>query len=456
MTAVTLPLPGARQAIPGRWRPAVSGAITGAALGGVLALCTTRTPHGLSVHVSLYGAAVMTLISVKMLLSLLAAPPRDTPAVRAATRGLTVAAVITVYNEDPAAFSRCLDSFLAQTRLPDAIAIIDDCSASRACYDLARARAGEFEARDCAVAVIRQPRNLGKREGLAAGFTTWRNASVYLCVDSDTILDRYAIARALPAFADLRVMAATGTVLAANRTRNLLTRLIDLRYTYAFLGERAAYSVLGAVLCVCGSLAFYRGSIVREHLDDFTGQTFLGQRCTYGDDRHLTNLCLRHGRVVLVPGVTAWTYVPERLGHFLRQQLRWSKSFARETLWALRHQSPARPAWWLTLLEAATQAGFTAGLLYSLAIHPLVAGRATPGFYLLAALLLAYARAGHYAEATHPDMTPAGQLAGFALAPLYSVLSITLLLPLRLYALCTLRDASWGTRQAVEVEASPC
>ena len=453
MTAATLPLPTA-PSVRLDWRPVLSAIITGSMLGAVLALCTTRTPAGWAVHASLYGAAVMTVIAAKLLLSLLAAPPRATAAARAAASRLVLAAVVTVYNEDPAAFGRCLDSFLAQTRIPDAIAIVDDCSADPACYRLARRRAGEFEARGCAVAVIRQPRNLGKREGLAAGFTAWDGADVYLAVDCDTILDRRAVERALPAFADERVMAATGTVLAANRARNLLTRLIDLRYAYAFLGERAAYSALGSVLCVCGSLAFYRGAPVRAHLPAFAAQTFLGQRCTYGDDRHMTNLLLRDGRVVLVPGVAAWTYVPERLGHFLRQQLRWSKSFIRETLWALRHQSPARPAWWLTVFEAVTQAGFTCGLAYSLLARPLLAGRFTPGDWLLAALLLAYARAGHYAEASHPDMTPGGRLAGFALAPAYSVLSMSLLMPLRVYALFTLRDARWGTGQAVEVEAS--
>jgi glycosyltransferase involved in cell wall biosynthesis len=38
-----------------------------------------------------------------------------------------VAVVITLYNEDLAAFGRCLDSLLAQTRLPDAVTV-DDCS----------------------------------------------------------------------------------------------------------------------------------------------------------------------------------------------------------------------------------------------------------------------------------------------------------------------------------------
>jgi hyaluronan synthase len=39
----------------------------------------------------------------------------------------------------------------------------------------------------------------------------------------------------------------------------------------------------------------------------------------------------------------------------------------------------------------------------------------------------------------------------FLAAPLYALMNLTLLIPLRIYALATQRDASWGTRSAVEV-----
>jgi hyaluronan synthase len=172
--------------------------------------------------------------------------------------------------------------------------------------------------------------------------------------------------------------AVTGCVLAANRTKNLLTRLIDLRYAYSFLGERAAYSLLGAVLCVPGAGGRYRGTAVRKHLDQWLGQRFLGRQCTYGDDRHMTFWCLKEGRVVLAPDAVAWTYVPERMTHFLRQQIRWSKSFFRESTWMLGRMSPRRSCWWLTLIEVGTWGVFTAALLFSLAIRPVLAAHFAP------------------------------------------------------------------------------
>src|SRR5690606_17346287 len=163
---------------------------------------------------------------------------------------------------------------------------------------------------------------------------------VFVCVDSDTILEPTAIEEGLAPFSDPRTTASTGVVVVANHEKNLLTRLVDVRYINAFVGERAAYSRFGSVLCVCGSLAFYRADVVLRHLDDFLNQRFLGDIATVGDDRHLTNWCLSEGRVVLAENSIAHTAAPQRWGHYLRQQTRWGRSFFRESLWVLRHRSP--------------------------------------------------------------------------------------------------------------------
>src|SRR4029077_180849 len=98
--------------------------------------------------------------------------------------------------------------------------------------------------------------------------------------------------------ADPEVMAAAGTVLALNYPGNLVTRLQDLRYGNSFLFERAAYSQVGSVLCCCGALSAYRGTLVRKYLPDFLNQQCLGKPAVFGDDRRMTNYCLTEGRVV--------------------------------------------------------------------------------------------------------------------------------------------------------------
>lgn len=420
------------------------GVIGGAEFGMHVAVARS----GLRVELPVYGYAVLAFLAFKLGLACLYRPLRRPPA-----PGI-VAAIITVHNEDPAVFRKCMDALLAQTRLPESLMVVDDGSADPACLLIARDRGVEFECLGVRFLLTRHRVNLGKREGLAAGFRASWNADFYLCVDSDTILEVDAVERALARFTDSRVQAVTGCVLAENWDSNFLTRLIDLRYANAFFGERAAYSAVGSVLCACGSLAVYRGWVVRKHLGDFLSQRFLGRRCTYGDDRRLTYYCLREGRVLLAPDAVAWTMVPESMGHFLRQQLRWSKSFVRESWCMLTGLGPWRVCWWLSLLEVTTWAAFTGALLYTLLGRPFLYGQLSVASYLTATLLLAYARSGHYLRAEHPDTTQFKQAMIFALAPVYGLVHMVLLLPLRLVAILTLRDNSWGTRVQVEVKAA--
>lgn len=424
---------------------ALLGVIAGAEFGMHVRLMS----HGITTGLPAYGWAVLAYLGFKLGLACLYRPPLN----RVPLVG-QVAAIITVHNEDPAVFSHCLDSILKQSRLPDGLMVIDDGSAEPACILIAQERAAEFEQLGVRFQIAEHSVNLGKREGLAKGFREFRNADVYLCVDSDTVLKDDAVERSLAYFTDPDVQAVTGCVLARNWDTNLLSRLIDLRYANAFLGERAAYSTLGSVLCACGSLALYRGPVVRKYLRDFLTQEFLGRSCTYGDDRRLTYYCLREGKVLLAPDAVAWTMVPESMSHFLRQQLRWSKSFIRESWCMLTSLGPSRSCWWLSLLEVTTWVAFSGVLVYTLLGRPLFAGHVSVASYMTATLLLAYARSGHYLRAYHPDSTRFKQLMIFALAPVYGLMHMILLLPLRLVALLTLWDNSWGTRTQVEVRAA--
>jgi hyaluronan synthase len=197
----------------------------------------------------------------------------------------------------------------------------------------------------------------------------------------------------------------------------------------------------------------YRGTAVHKHLDKYANQTFLGKKCTYGDDRHMTFWCLKEGKVLLAPDAVAWTLVPERMGHFLRQQVRWSKSFFRESLWVIAKLAPTRIAWWLAMIEMGSWLGFTAALLYSLTVRPALTGHFPAMTYLISGLLLSYARSGHYAQAHHPTMSWRARVFTLLMAPLYGIIHITLLVPLRIVALLTIRDNTWGTRKTIEVEA---
>lgn len=403
----------------------------------------------LSHHIGWYGLTVGSLVAVKLVMSI-PLGRRKGPTWGPATSTLNVAAVITAYNEDPNVLRSCLDSFIAQTRRPDSITVVDDGSDSPDAADLAENMALDFRALGVRFEVIRFPENRGKRDGLAAGFASSWDADVYLCVDSDTVLEREATERALRPFASSKVMCVTGLVLALNRSVNLLTRLIDMRYVNAFLGDRVAYSRLGSVLCACGSMALYRGWVVRRYLDDFVNQRWLGVPATAGDDRRLTFYCLLEGRTVIQPQAVAWTAVPERLSHYLRQQARWTKSFIREGLLMTR-TSPMRVCWWLNLVELVTWMAFTSALIVGIATVTV-----QPHWWAAAVGYVVYVCAASWVRSLHylrgaAAVPPLDRVLTFLVAPLYALMNLTLLIPLRLYALATMRDAKWGTRTRVEV-----
>lgn len=389
---------------------------------------------------SWYGVGALTFLAIKLLGSGIYRPTRGP-----ADRHSRVAVVISFYNEDPRAFLRCLDSVLAQTRPPEEIWALDDGSRNDMCLRLAHS-----VLRDHPGAVVhRVERNAGKRHAQGFAFSRTRS-DIVVTIDSDTVLEPTAIEEGLLPFRDPQVKAVTANVRALNHRRNLLTRLIDLRYANAFLYDRAAYSTVGSVVCCCGSLSFFRTDVVRRNLDDFLAQTFLGVQVQYGDDRRLTQYALREGRVQLQDTSVAYTLVPETLGHYRRQQLRWNKSFFRESLWAIVRFGPRRWPFWISLAELAIWVAFTVSLINITYISSIRAGNLDVPWSLVAfAVTLAYARNVRYFG--RPGETLRGQLFTFACAPLYTVLHVVMLTPLRVWALCTLRKTGWGTRATVEV-----
>jgi hyaluronan synthase len=385
-------------------------------------------------RLSLYGAALAAFLAVKMVLCLL-------PERRTGRRGppLNAAVIVTLYNEDPATVRGCLASIAAQDVEVGRVIVVDDGSTAGCRGPALRNLVARY-----GFGLIEQPSNAGKREALAAGFLAAPEADVFVCVDSDTLLAPDAVRLGLRRMRDPGVVAATGVVVAQNYTSGPLAALIDVRYVSAFLGERAAYSRLGSVLCVSGVLAFWRADVVRQGLPGFRAQEFLGRRMTTGDDRHLTNLCLRHGRVVVARDAVAATVVPTRVGHYLRQQARWGRSFWRESWWALTHLTPSRVPWWLTLAEVTTTVAFSGAVMVAVAL----AAQGEVGSYAAWVCLAAWARSVHvFAVRRRRWWWP---LVGFAVAPLYAVLNLAVMLPLRVWSMVTVGRTGWGTRAEVE------
>jgi hyaluronan synthase len=411
--------------------------IFGAALVGAGVVTSVAGGDG-----SWYGLGALALLAVKLSGSVHYRPARGPIPV-----GCRVAVIVPFYNEDPDAFERCLGSIVQQSRPPEEIWVLDDGSRDQACLDVAHAALEGVSG----VVIHRSPANQGKRQAQGYAFAR-TTCDILVTIDSDTVLDPDAIAEGLRPFSDPRVNAVTGSVRALNYRTNLLTRLIDLRYANAFLYERTAYSAVGSVVCCCGSLSFFRADVARNYLEDFLSQKFLGVHVQYGDDRRLTQYALLTGRVLVQDTAVAYTLVPERIGHFSRQQLRWNKSFFRESLWALRRFGPRRWPFWISLAELVTWIGFSTSVMAAIYVRPIMTGKLITWSYVAFAVLLAYARNIRYFG--RPGADRRSQIATFALAPLYALLHVMWLTPLRVMALLTLRQSQWGTRATVEVAST--
>jgi hyaluronan synthase len=360
---------------------------------------------------------------------------------------LRVTVVIPVHNEDPALLQLCLDSLGTQTRLPDKVHLIDDGSTTTAAQVIFRTWMKQMRGRIETELTVQA--NQGKRHAQANAFRS-DPADVFCTVDSDTILDPRAIEEALKPFANPRITGVAGMIMGYNNSKNLLTRILDLELTNSFIIGRSYTSALRSVLVTCGAMACYRGDVIRENLDDYLNQTSLGRPVFSGDDRRLTQYALLKGHVVLQHSSLAYTALPERMSHLVRQRTRWGKSFYRGTAWMLRNMPLNRAAYWITLWRATSFIVFTAMWLGTVVIAPLLSGGIAL-FYFLYISLLAYLRSMRYMTFHRPGMTLKEQTTTFLLAPVVALLQFFVLTPVRYYSILKLREPSWGTRKTVEV-----
>ena len=352
--------------------------------------------------------------------------------VPATVRWPAVDVVVPVFNEDPSLLEACCRSVAGQDYPgPLRVWLVDDGSGNRAALLGVYERWGE---RGWEVRLL--DRNIGKR---AAQDEAVRHGTGELVVlmDSDTVLAPDAIRQAAAAFGDDQVGAVSGSVGVLNAPTNLLTRLIHHRYRLRFQVERPAQGFFTSLLCCSGPFAAYRRALLAELWQRYLTQTFGGVRCTNGDDLHLTNLVLATGHQVLFePRAIASTSVPRSLGQYLRQQLRWNRSFYRELRWTFNGIRSRHPYLVLDVLARALLPLLLAAALLLLASEGLLVG-----WELLAAdlsLVLAMLCVTAAFLLVHGASVP------FLL--LYGPLHVVLLVPVRVYALVTLASPRWETR----------
>ena len=230
------------------------------------------------------------------------------------------------------------------------VIVVDDCSKDRSAERVEEiiAKLKEADTGDHAYRVaerirfFRQSANLGKRDAMARGAREAKH-ELLVFVDSDSFLDPFAIRNIVQPFKDKEMGGVSGRTDVANTYTNALTKMQAVRYSIAFRVMKAAEGYFDAATCLSGPLSCYRRDLVLKYMDSWLNQRFLGQKATFGDDRSMTNFILRHNRTTYQDSAVCMTIVPRSYKVFLRQQMRWKRSWLRESLIASRFMWKKEP-----------------------------------------------------------------------------------------------------------------
>lgn len=288
------------------------------------------------------------------------------------------------------------------------------------------------------VLVIDWKENKGKREGMAECIRRSQN-DIIVFIDSDSFVQKNTVHELVKYFIHPKVAAVAGHAFVTNANTNFLTKMQDVRYYVAFKAYKSAEALFGSVTCCSGCCSAYRRSSLLEVLDSWLKQSFLGVTCTYGDDRSLTNFLLKKGyKTLFAPDAIAYTEVPDTFRKFMRQQLRWKKSWVRESLIAGKFIWKRNPIMSISFYLSVILPLLAPVIVFRALIwYPTTTGL-LPWFYIFGLALMAMAYGLYY----YIYVGDRKWVYGVFFAAFYTIVLIWQL-P---WAILNLRDARWGTR----------
>jgi cellulose synthase/poly-beta-1,6-N-acetylglucosamine synthase-like glycosyltransferase len=256
---------------------------------------------------------------------------------------------VAVFNEEDI-IRQCVASICAQTYENKEIIFVNDCSTDRT-GDILNELASEYP-----ITVINLKRNGGKKTALAEA-VYYSTGDIIAMSDSDSIWEKDAIANAVEIFRYMPdVGGVSGFSRALNGGKNFLTKVQDSWYEGQYSIRKAFESYFGVVSCVSGPMAVFRRDAIYNYMPAWKNDMFLGQPFRFATDRTLTGFVLgapyvgkklkhrfrstrfmqtdypvRKYKIVYTKSARALTHVPETFRSVLKQQIRWKKSFIRNT-----------------------------------------------------------------------------------------------------------------------------
>ncbi len=388
----------------------------------------------------IYGIVVCVYIVSRFVFSTLYRPSKD--------HGLRppVAIIMPAFNEEEA-IEASLTSLLQLDYPPELLEIVavNDGSTDETLARMTRVA----DAAGGRVQVIDLGRNRGKRAAMAAGIRA-TDAEIIAFVDSDSVVEPDAMSKLLQGFHDPRVGAICGHADVLNVHDTWLTKMQAVRYFVAFKVVKAAESLFNAVTCCSGCFSAYRRVAVMPHLEWWENQTFLGVESTFGDDRSLTNCVLRTWKVIYESEAVSHTIVPDNFKQFMTQQVRWKRSWTRESLIVgsfIYRKNPiaALSAYVGMLLPLIAPIVALRAVIFM----PVIEGAPAPVIYALGVYAMAVAYGLYYVvrRKTYSSTWVYGIV--------FCFFYLVFLLWQTYYAILTARTSAWGTRPATAGQAQP-
>lgn len=184
----------------------------------------------------------------------------------------------------------------------------------------------------------------GKRNAVKVGLEhVSENSEISVLVDSDTVWTENTLSELVKPFAcDEMIGGVTTRQKILDPNRKLVTMFANLLEEIRAEGTMKAMSVKEQVGCLPGRTIAFRTSILKDIVDEFMTEEYMGIHKEVSDDRSLTNLTLKKGyKTVMQDTSVIYTDAPTKWKKFIRQQFRWSEGSQynniRMTPWMLKN-----------------------------------------------------------------------------------------------------------------------
>lgn len=390
-------------------------------------------------HWYLLGGIMFIYSVIKFICAIMYRPSRNE-----LTQDYQVSVILTCYNEKPESLVMILENIANLDYNVKEILFIDDGSDDTSALDIAHSFAdAHFNTISSPnFSIHRFEENQGKRQALKKGIPLATGDYVFL-LDSDSQIRQDALTELLRPFEDGETTSVVGHIGVLNKNK-FLKKLQEVTYFAAFQIGRTAQSITGSTVICSGAFSIHKKENILKMIDKFDEEKIFGIRLTSGDDRSMTSFSQKTGGKTRYQA-TAYceTEVPVTWQSFVRQRRRWQRSTYIGGITTFLRVFPRRPIYLFWV--------FGESYLWVVSIIIYVYYLTQRDFiidYDLIDIILFWLIMTYKHNIFYALYKPLY----FIIMPLYSLVYGLFLIFIRIYALITITNDKWGTRQKIANE----